>query len=206
MEKRKNRRHARRLRVRFGEADFTQQGFTSDVSATGMFVQALSIPKLGTRLHIEVTFEGEQRLFFEGVVARQKIVAAELRHVLKGGFGVRFLAGVDLLPELVPSLRSKQGSLVLRYETKAAFAEAWKGELQRGGAFLWSEKVHPVNTTVPVEIDLPFVGQSLRFDARVMHVVDEKTRAGLTVMFVDVPGALAALKPLSESPEEVPQQ
>ena len=62
-----------------------------------MFIQTLSIPKLGTRLHIEVTFDGEQRLFFEGVVARQKIVAAELRHVLKGGFGVRFLAGVDLL-------------------------------------------------------------------------------------------------------------
>ena len=107
MEKRKNRRHAKRLRVRFGEADFTQQGFSSDVSATGMFVQTLSIPKLGTRLHIEVTFDGEQRLFFEGVVARQKIVAAELRHVLKGGFGVRFLAGVDLLPEMVPSLKTK---------------------------------------------------------------------------------------------------
>ncbi len=198
MEKRKNRRHARRLRVRYGEADFTQQGFSGDVSATGMFIQSTAIPKLGARLHIEVTFDGEQRLFFEGVVARQKIVAAELRHVLKGGFGVRFLGGVELLPEMVPQLKSRAGSLVLRYETKAAFAEAWRGELQRGGVFMWSEKVHPVNTTLPIEIDLPFAGQQLQFDARVMHVVDEKTRAGLTLMFTDVPAAMATLKPISE--------
>ncbi len=199
MEKRKNRRHSRRLRVRFGEADFTQQGFSSDVSATGMFVQTSSIPKVGTRVHIEVTFDGEQRLFFEGVVARQKIVAAELRHVMKGGFGVRFLAGVDLLPDLVPNLRSSSGGIAIRYETKAAFAEAWRGELQRGGAFVWSEKLHPVNSIVPMQIDLPFVNQQLSFDARVMHLVDEKTRHGLTLMFVDVPGVLATLKAIADA-------
>ncbi len=198
MEKRKNRRHARRLRVRYGETEFTQNGFSADISATGMFIQTLSIPKLGTRLHIEVSFDGEQRLFFEGVVARQKIVAAELRHVLKGGFGVRFLAGVELLPEMVPSLKSSAGSLVLRYETKAAFAEAWKGELQRGGAFMWSERPHTVNTTVAVAIDLPFAGQQLEFEAKVMHVVDEKTRTGLTLMFLDADKALSTLKTVSE--------
>lgn len=195
MEKRKNRRHSRRLRVRYGEAAFEQQGFSADVSATGMFIQSSAIPKVGSRLHIEVTFDGEQRLFFEGVVARQKIVSAELRHVLKGGFGVRFLGGVELLPELVPSLKlaSRRG-LTLRYETRAALADAWKTDLARGGVFAWSEKIHPVNTVVLVDVDLPFVGQRLSFEARVMHVVDENTRAGLTLMFVDVPSTLAALQ------------
>lgn len=199
MEKRKNRRHSRRLRVRFGEADFTYQGFTADVSATGMFVQTSTIPKVGTRVHIEVTFDGEQRLFFEGVVARQKIVAAELRHVMKGGFGVRFLAAVDLLPEMVPSLRSASGGILIRYETKAAFAEAWRGELQRGGAFVWSEKLHQVNSIVLMQFDLPFVNQQLTFEARVMHLVDEKSRHGLTLMFVDVPSALITLKAIAEA-------
>ncbi len=186
------------MRVRYGEtADFSQQGFTADVSATGMFIQTSAIPKVGTRLHIEVTYDGEHKLFFEGVVARQKVVAAELRHVLKGGFGVRFLAGVDLLNELVPHLRTSGSTVVLRYETKVVFSEAWKGELQRGGVFVWSEKAHAVNSTVALEIDVPFAGEQLMFDARVMHVVAERGRHGLTLMFLDVPSAMASLKAIA---------
>ncbi len=197
MEKRVSRRHSRRLRVRFGEADFTMQGFTADVSATGMFVQTSSIPKVGTRLHLEVTYDGEQRVFFEGIVARQKIVAAELRHVMKGGFGVKFLAAADLLAELVPQARSA-GHVYLRYETQTAFAEAWKGELQRGGAFVWTERSHLPNSVVTVDVDLTFAGRHLALDARVMHVVPEKSRSGLTLMFIDVGAATAALKQAAE--------
>ena len=79
MEKRKNRRHAKRLRVRFGEADFTQQGFSSDVSATGMFVQTLSIPKLGTRLQPEEIMGPDARVvLFAGNLSHRKVDRREV--------------------------------------------------------------------------------------------------------------------------------
>jgi hypothetical protein len=112
MEKRRARRHARRLKVRYGEEGkgFHHIGLTSDVSATGMFVRANSSPKPGTRVHLEVTLPGEVQLFVEAVVARQV---------------------------LVPPLRqpAKKGNpFALAFDDPATWKAAWEREYSRGGA------------------------------------------------------------------------
>lgn len=106
-EKRRSKRHARRLRVRFGamhEAGFPHVGITSDVSATGLFVISTQRVKPGDRLHLELTLQDEKPLYAEVVVARKVDVPPELRQVVHAGFGARYLTGTELMGVLVPSL------------------------------------------------------------------------------------------------------
>ncbi|MBK7863836.1 MAG: PilZ domain-containing protein [Archangiaceae bacterium] len=192
MEKRRHRRYARRFRVRYGERTLQHSGFTSDVSATGMFVVTSPVPKLGTRLHVEVSLDNDRQLYFEGMVARMTLVAPELRSVMKGGFGLRFLTGAELMAEMVPHLRDPK-RLVLSYPTPEALADAYERELRRGGAFVWSEREHPVNSIVTVELDAQFAGRQLAFECRVVHVVTEPGRFGLALMFLDAGAAVSAV-------------
>jgi Tfp pilus assembly protein PilZ len=195
-EKRKSRRFARRLKVRFGEKDrpFHHSGLTGDISATGMFISTTASIKPGIRVHVEISDHDNKLLFFEGVVVRQVIVPAELRGVVKAGFGVRYLSGTELMGELVPSLNRDQTHLQVVFPSAAALRDAWDRELNRGGAFLWADKHYPVNSIVTVEFDLPFVGRRLAFESRVVHIVPEQQgKHGMAFMFLDVPNATAAL-------------
>ena len=192
MEKRRHRRYARRFRVKFGEKAFSHSGFTSDVSATGMFVVTQPVPKLGTRLHVEVTMDNERMLYFEGMVARMALVAPELRSVMKGGFGLRFLTGAELMAEMVPHLRDPK-RLVLNYGSAEALHEAYEKELKRGGAFVWSDREQVVNSIVNLEIDAQFSGRQLAFECRVVHVVTEPGRWGVALMFLDPTAALTGI-------------
>jgi Tfp pilus assembly protein PilZ len=196
MEKRKTRRHTRRLRVRFGEHELGQSGFTSDVSSSGLFVVTSSPVNLGQRLHVEVTVDTDRRLLFEGVVARLTIVPQELRQVMKGGFGLRFLTGAELMAEMVPHLKDKV-RLTITYPTAESFKRAWLADLQRGGVFAWSEKEQPLNSILFVELDLAFAQRLLSFEARVVHVVPgEDGRFGVALMFLEQQAALQALQAL----------
>ncbi|MBL8956598.1 MAG: PilZ domain-containing protein [Myxococcaceae bacterium] len=192
MEKRRHRRYSRRFRVKFGEKAPSQTGFTSDVSATGMFVVTPRVPKLGTRRHVEVTIDNDRMLYFEGMVARMTLVAPELRSVMKGGFGLRFLTGAELMAEMVPHLRDPK-RLVLAYGTIEALADAYERELKRGGAFVWSDREQQVSSIVNLEIDAQFSGRQLAFECRVVHVVTEQGRWGVALMFLDPNAALAGI-------------
>ena len=194
-EKRKSRRFTRRLRVHFGEKNrpFSHTGLTADISATGMFIGTTAQVKPGTRIHAEVSVADDSSLYFEGVVARQVIVPPELRSVMKAGFGMRFLSAIDLLSELVPVLKERS-QLVVSYASAAQLREAWNKELKHGGAFVWLENPHPLNSVVSVEVDLPFVGKKLPFEARIVHIAPEHNgKHGVAFMFLDVPGLSAAI-------------
>ena len=198
-EKRRSKRHARRLKVRFGEsgtAGFPHTGLTNDVSATGLFVVTNTNLKPGTRVHVEVTMPGEVPLYIEGVVARQVIVPPELRQVVRAGFGVRYLLGTELMAELVPALSAprRDDPFWLIYDDPEVWRVAWDKELKRGGCFVWSSKPVASNTIVKLTIELRFLGRTLAFEARVVHAMPGPDgRHGVALMFVDPTGAAAAL-------------
>ncbi|MCC6337784.1 MAG: PilZ domain-containing protein [Myxococcales bacterium] len=199
MEKRRARRHARRLKVRYGEKGkgFTSTGLTNDVSATGLFVLANTSPRPGTRVHLEVTLPGEVLVFMEAVVARQVVVPPELRQVVKSGFGVRYLLGPEVMAELVPQLREapkKDDPFTLVFEDVVSWKQAWEKEFSRGGGFVWSPKAVAANSTVMLTFDLRFLGRELAFEARVVHVMPGADgRFGVAMMFTDAGAATAAL-------------
>lgn len=128
-EKRKSKRHGRRLKVRFGESNvggFPHSGLTNDVSTTGLFVVTGQTPKPGTRLHLEVMLQNEKPLYVEGVVARLVLVPPELRLIMKAGVGVRYLLGHELLSELSPALSppKKDDPFTLTFDDEASWRAA----------------------------------------------------------------------------------
>lgn len=199
MEKRRSKRHARRLKVRFGDATvagFPYSGFTNDVSSTGLFIVAGHSLTPGTRVHAEVTLPGERPLYIEAVVTRQAVVPPELRQVVRSGFGARFLTGVELMAELVPALAApkKDDPFLLTYADAEALRGAMERELKRGGVFLWSPKAVPQNTIVTLVFDLKFADKQLAFEARVVHTTPANDgRFGVALMFVDAGAAVTSL-------------
>lgn len=199
MEKRRSKRHGKRLKVKFGEkgtATFPHSGLTNDVSATGLFVVTGQTPKPGTRLHLEVTMPGELPLFIEGVVARQVLVPPQLRQIVKSGFGVRYLLGSELMAELIPALSTpaKDDPFLLSFVDEEAWRAAVEKDFKRGGAFVWTRKTVAQNMIVTVTFDLLFLNRQLAFEARVVHTnPGTDGRTGVALMFVDAAGAAAAL-------------
>lgn len=197
MEKRRNRRYAKRFKVRFGVKDLALTGFTNDVSATGMFVVTTTQMAIGQRVHVEVLLDGDEKLYFEGAVARLTLVAPELRQIMKGGFGLRFLMGAELMGEMVPHLKDKT-RIVMTYPTQGGFQNAFDTELRRGGVFVWTTTHYPVNSIVHLEIEADFVNRSVAFECRVMHVVNGPDgRFGTALMFLDQNAALLGLSGLA---------
>lgn len=198
MEKRRSKRHARRLKVRFGEkgTGFPHSGLTNDVSASGLFVVTGQRPKPGTRLHLEVTMPGEVPLFLEGVVTRLVLVPPELRQMLRGGFGLRYLQGNELATELVPSLGStaKEDPFLLSFADEAAWRAAVEKDFRRGGLYVWTKKAVVPHAIVTVTFDLIFLSRQLAFDARVVNTNPAADgRTGVSMMFLDPPSVVASL-------------
>ncbi len=197
MEKRRHRRYSKRLKVRFGLTDFTATGFTSDVSATGMFVVTSTMLNIGQRVHVEVTMNEKDKMYFEGAVARLTVVAPELRQIMKGGFGIRFVTGAELVSEMVPHLKDK-ARIVLSYPTLASYQKAFDEELKRGGCFVWTNSRYVEDTIIHLEIDAEFANRAVAFEVRVVHVVPgDDGRFGTALMFLDLPSALAGLSGLA---------
>ncbi len=196
MEKRRNRRYSKRFKVRFGVKDLVSSGFTSDVSASGMFVVTTSLLNINQRVHVEVLLDEAHRIYFEGAVARLTVVAPELRQILKGGFGLRFLSGAELMGEMVPHLKDTS-RIVLTYPSLEGYQNAFENELRRGGCFVWTSSHYPVGSTVHLEIEADFCNRRLAFECRVMHVVKgEDGRHGTALMFLDSSSAMAGLTAL----------
>lgn len=201
MEKRRARRHARRLRVRFGvrgEAGFPWDGFTHDVSASGLFVVTGHQVAPGGRVHLEVLLPGAGALYAEGLVSRQALVPPELRAVVRGGLGVRLLGAHELLGELVPSQappRAGRGErFCLAFTDREQLKTAYEQHFRRGAAYVVTEGAVPEQTLVTLTFDVRFVQRQLAVEGR---VVGRETfpdgRTLHTVAFTDPVATLAAL-------------
>lgn len=202
MEKRKAKRHGRRLRVRFGgrsDEGFPHSGLTHDISATGLFVGTGHGVRPGERVHCEVTLPQGAPLFLEGVVARQVIVPPELRSVMRSGFGLRLLFANELLGELVPSqvasLAPQEDPFCLAFHALPEWRAVFEQDIRRGGAFVMAEEAVPRDSVVTVTLDLRFLKRQLSFEGKVIRV--EPWRDGRTrhaVAFLDPTAVVEALR------------
>ena len=197
-EKRQHRRIKRRLMVKYGEREFTQSGFTGDVSTTGLFIISASMPPLDTRLHIQLFVEPERCVFFEGEVRRHKLVPAELRTLERGGFGVRLLTPREVLTSaLDQELRIPH--FEVNYATRATFQQAYERELRMGAVFVSTTRQLPRDAQVIVSLVLEFSARVVELEAQVVQVFPPQEGSGavvgLALLFKDRARAEALLRP-----------
>lgn len=91
--KRVQRRHKRRLPVRYRSAggDY-RSAFSSDISSGGLFVASTHVLNPGTQVLLDIDLPGASTTITAmGVVAWGKRVPASLQTIGRGGFGVQFL-------------------------------------------------------------------------------------------------------------------
>jgi len=104
VERRDNRRFARRLTVKFWRQGTAQayQGFTTNISFGGLFLGTNVALERGERLRLEIA-DREKGFAIEGQVVRLERVPLSLRQVRQQGVGVRFLTPVELVADLFPT-------------------------------------------------------------------------------------------------------
>ena len=90
-ERRRARRIAKRVPVRFGNGTFRNTGFTVDASSSGLFIATMQLPEVGALLDLELQVAPDFALQLHGFVVRHKVVPPALRTVAKGGFALRLL-------------------------------------------------------------------------------------------------------------------
>jgi Tfp pilus assembly protein PilZ len=199
-EKRKHKRHPKRLNVRYGEKEpLDRTAFIGDVSAGGMFVVAKQLPTIGARLHFQVFLDAQKFVFFEGVVARHKTVPPGLQAQERGGFGVRFLTPAEVASEVVPAAAQQNKGLEVAFASQADFKAAYERELRYGGIFVKTDRplMRDANTTV--ELHLLYVHKSFELACKVIQVKAAEVAGGPGVIlaFADIGQAKQLLAPFA---------
>jgi hypothetical protein len=105
MIRRRSVRRPRRVQVQFWRRGEPQafQGYTTNISTTGMFLATTNPQPPGVRLRVEV-MEGSHGFIVEGVVAHARKIRGDLMRLSHPGMGIRFLSVEELVRELIPVL------------------------------------------------------------------------------------------------------
>lgn len=171
-------RQRRRLRVRFWNDSLETSGFTTDVSASGLFIESSTVAPPGTRLHLEMTLESGP-FFAECVVARVLRAARNVQPVVKGGIGVRFV-GLD---EALAGLGSKpDDGLRLDLRDPEKLATVYVRDIKRGGLFVPTRQPPAQDSTVTVRLEVPEPHEAIEARGRVIHLTEDPPGAGLELL------------------------
>ena len=102
MEKRHQRRFARRIQVQYWPQgdDHERKGYTTNVSAAGVFIATNAPLPPSTRMRIE--FLAPAGFIIEAVVAHSARVSTSLQSIRSSGMGIRFMRPGELVRELLP--------------------------------------------------------------------------------------------------------
>jgi Tfp pilus assembly protein PilZ len=143
-ERRNADRFARRLDLRYWRGGGAQplSGFTTNVSATGMFLATTQVLQPGERVRVEL-LDTKNGAMLEGQVVRVHRVTMALRHVDTPGAGVRFLPPEELVAAIVPAVR-------LRAPSPSGARDAGAtGAMARPGASRAASTASPAATAAP---------------------------------------------------------
>jgi Tfp pilus assembly protein PilZ len=215
-ERRRDDRIRRRIQVTYyepGESTHRHKGFTTDVSASGMFIATAHPLHCGCRVRIE--FGGDERGFLvEGQVTHAFKTDPLVPSPRRAGMGVRFLPIKQLLGKLVPEIAAvpeaeapvEDGVYRVFYEDRQSFLEIYRRDLSTGGLFVATDHPAQVDEVVVVELVIAGSGQpALRFEGKVVYRVEPtipedeaatNLMAGMGIELVDFQGTSEKLASL----------
>jgi hypothetical protein len=201
----------------------THQGYTTNLSATGMHIATLHPLPPRSRLRIEV-LHGERGFMVEGVVAHRRSVHPELARVTQPGMGVRFLTPAELISELFPAeagggqaASAEAGNanqppasepaedariFSVRFASARDFLGIYRRDILNGGLFVATGRPGRMHEVVSVELFPPDpVAQPVLVQARVVQRFQPQPGSGailvgMGVELLDLPSILERLQPV----------
>lgn len=94
-ENRQQKRHRKRLQIKYGVNGSMRMAFTEDVSDEGFFIRTAIIHSPDSDLKIELTTPANECILIEGRVRWAKRVPPNLLRIAKGGMGIRITRFLD---------------------------------------------------------------------------------------------------------------
>lgn len=179
MDQRAATRMPRRWKALFGPQAPTQAGFTQDISATGLFITASQLPKLGTRLVVKLETTSAASPEMVGEVVRHVVVPPELRLVKRHGFGVRLVGDGAAMRQLIDREQRARGTSVVpevpaghrrTFATAAEYVKARSEELARGALSFSTSRPVSLNTAVEVTVSFGWSRAEHVVRGRCVHV------------------------------------
>ncbi|MBL8936709.1 MAG: PilZ domain-containing protein [Archangium sp.] len=169
----------------FGPVTPSQQGFTQDISETGLFITTTLLPKVGTRLMVQLESPTKKSSIVMGEVVRHVIVPPELRSVMRHGFGVKLISDRALVRSLMEAEKPVPAGPSITFHTPAEYQRVKAEELSKGCLSFTSPKAVAINDEVEVAISCAWRQGVL-------------TLRGRTVLARDVAGACHAVLVLND--------
>jgi len=215
-ERRRTRRHPRRMRVRFwveGEERATS-GVTNNLSLSGAFITAPQVHARGTRLRLELSLD-DGSVMIEGQVAHAHRVPVELRAIGTSGMGVRFLPPEDLVAPLLPEdlvrdvaeepPEQSAGPRVfsVSFDGVSDFLQCYHRDLVNGGIFIRTARPRGIRSLIDLEFRVPGRAEPLTSRGRVVQRIEPRAgedppRGGMGIELLEVENLLAELRPWVE--------
>lgn len=90
-ENRQQKRHRKRLQLRYGVDGSMRTAFTEDVSEEGFFIQTSFVHSPKTEIRIELMTPTNECIHLDGRVRWAKRVPPNLARLAKGGMGIRII-------------------------------------------------------------------------------------------------------------------
>jgi Tfp pilus assembly protein PilZ len=188
-------------------------GYTTNISPTGMYIGTPSPIGKGARIRVEV-IDAQRGFIVEAEVAHALKTPATLQQVKPSGMGVRFLQVDELVAELFG------GSMVFKPDEEKPpkdnvygvyfrgvnhFLDTVRRDIQTGGIFVPTKFPAPLNTQISVDIHPPDAkGEPVRVAAFVVQRFEPHPNepglppklSGMGVAFSDPQGTLLMLQPM----------
>ncbi|HKI86145.1 MAG TPA: PilZ domain-containing protein, partial [Thermoanaerobaculia bacterium] len=172
MEKRHDRRRARRMQIRFwklGESE-ALSGYSHNLSSTGMFIATSTPLPVGQRVRVEL-MDSRESVVVEGVVAHAAKVAPALQSLRATGMGVRFLAPEELIDNVLSrsGASSRERQIVapapnrhepprpagdrfqVVFKSSAELKKVFDRDIRNGGLFVSTPDPPQIDQTVAVQ-------------------------------------------------------
>ncbi|HVR07078.1 MAG TPA: PilZ domain-containing protein [Thermoanaerobaculia bacterium] len=225
MNRRRSERVARRVEVQFWQAgQKIHRGYSTNISATGMHISTANPLPPQSRLRIEVV-HGDRGFLIEGVVAHRRAVHPELMKVMPPGMGVRFLSPDELIREifrpqgvpsapaagergpdadLEPPRQEDLRTFAVRFASAKDFLGIYERDIVNGGLFVATSRPARMREVVSIEIHPPGPTPApVPLPARVVQRFEPEPGSnailvGMGVELLDLPSALARLKPIAD--------
>lgn len=214
-DRRPAKRHRRRLSARFRPAGSTREltGFTTNISATGMFLATRHTLATGTRVRVELL--GEHGFVVEAEVVWVQVQPLAMRGVRPSGMGLRFVPIERLIREAIgapkveepeaPESSTEVPHFRVAFKDTDQFLRVLDRDLQTGGLFLLTDRALEVEDPVTVEIVPPGDAAAVvRCEAKVVFTGDPRGQdggrnlmAGVGVEITDREAVLARLQPIA---------